>query len=103
MMRASLSHVFLACACGALTLLVGCASASPDHDARFGQAAHVLAVQQRLNPDASRQNEGKALGADGRTVNASTGKMMETYRNPPKAEPQSIGTVGVGTTTTSGR
>lgn len=73
--------------------LTGCAapSSSPQQDARFGEAAHRLFTQQRLNPDASRQNEATALGADGRTVRASGERLLETYRTPRGTEFQITG------------
>lgn len=74
--------------------LVGCASTSPDHDARFGEAAKRLAELQRIHPQASEQNEGKALGADGRTAHAGVERMLGTYREPVAGTPQAIGTVG---------
>jgi len=77
------------------TVLAGCAaSTSPQQDARFGDSVHRLNEQQRLQPEASRTNEGKTLGADGRTVRASSDRLLESYRTPQANEVQSIGTIG---------
>lgn len=81
--------------------LAGCASTSPDHDARFGEAVKQLAELQRIHPQASTQNEGKALGADGRTAQAGVERMLGTYRDPIVPTAQAIGTVG--TTVGTGR
>lgn len=66
------------------SVMPGCASTSPDQDARFGQAAHTLNEQQRLHPDASTANQNKPVGADGRLVRASSERAVDSYRTPLK-------------------
>lgn len=91
------SRFVVAATLGCLALLLpGCASTSPDQDARFGEATRLLNAQQRLNPQASQANEGKTFKADGRTVKASQDRMVENYRQPPAQAEQNVGTIGSG-------
>lgn len=94
-LRIAASALLSATAATVAMALAGCAaSTSPQHDARFGDSVHRLNEQQRLQPEASRTNEGKTLGADGRTVRASSDRLVESYRTPQANEVQSIGTIG---------
>lgn len=81
-------------AVSAVLSLGACASTSPQQDAHFGDAAKRLYQLQRLNPDASRANEGMTFSADGRTVRAGMERMAESYRSPQANVDQTLGTIG---------
>jgi hypothetical protein len=51
----------------AVTLLMGCAGTSPNHDAQFGQNARTLRAQQLIDPDAPKRNTGRGT-TDGKTM-----------------------------------
>lgn len=84
-------------------LIGGCASTSPIQDAHFGESVRQLNAQQRINPEASAANEAKPLGADGRTVRASSERLLESYRNPQTSEIPTVSGVGGSTGTNSNR
>lgn len=76
-------------------LLTACASStSPAHDQRFGQSVRTLAQQQTLNPDATRQNEGRTLAGDGRMANGGVDRAVNSYRTTPVGPGLNLGTVG---------
>lgn len=85
----------LSLGCGAA--LGGCASASPDYDSRFGDAARAIAAQQLIDPDAPQRHAGKTPPADGRTAQEGMARLLESFRAPP--QPQAI-TLGIGTGST---
>lgn len=81
-----------------LGLTACAASTSPNYDKRFGDGVRSLAQQQTLNPDATRQNEGRTLAGDGRMVRGGVERAVDTYRNMPVGSGLNVGTVGtVGT------
>ncbi|NMG74354.1 pilus assembly protein [Aromatoleum diolicum] len=80
---------------GALMILAitGCAATSPNWDARFGEAARIVAAQQVIAPDASR-NADPVIGVDGKAAQAAMGEYAKSFTQP---EPQpNVLTIGVG-------
>jgi len=80
---------------GALVIvgLTGCVATSPNWDARFGEATRVMAAQQVVAPDASR-NADPVAGIDGKAAQGAMGEYSKSYAQP---ERQSDAfTIGVG-------
>lgn len=73
--------------------LAGCMSTSPAWDARFGEAARVVAAQQVINPDASR-NADPVAGVDGKAAQAAMGEYAKSFTQP-QGQPD-VFTIGVG-------
>jgi hypothetical protein len=75
----------------AVTLLMGCAGTSPNHDAQFGQNARMLRAQQLIDPDAPTRNtsrgttDGKAMaGAHKNYVEGAGYVVKEGTTQPPQ-------------------
>ena len=71
-------YIAFALACA---MLAGCASSTPQYDARFGNAVRQAREAQTLNP-----NAGTALapvGTDDRTARDAAERYHETYKSPP--------------------
>ena len=72
-------HLLFVLACA---LLAGCASSTPNYDARFGDAVRQARQAQTLNP-----NAGTAAvpigGFDGRTAREAAERYHETFKSPP--------------------
>jgi len=83
---------------GLLVVLAGCASNSPNLDAKFGDAVNQAKAQQIINPDASR-NTDPVAGIDGQAANAIIDRYHKVYESPSAAPSGSIGTFGGGMTT----
>lgn len=67
----------------AVVLLAGCAkSATPNYDARFGDAVRAGRLAQTLNPDAGRA-PGPAAGTDGKTAREAFGRYEDSFKAPP--------------------
>lgn len=82
----------------AVTVLAGCAPASPRLDAKFGDAVNTAKAQQIINPDASR-NTNPVAGIDGQAANAIINNYHKSYEAPAPASSGVIGVVtGTGTT-----
>ncbi len=82
----------------AVAVLVGCASTSPQLDAKFGDAVNQAKAQQIINPDASR-NTDPVAGIDGQAANAAMKNYHKVYETPTAAPSGSIGTVTGGSST----
>lgn len=83
---------------GLLVVLTGCASSTPNLDAKFGDAVNMAKAQQIINPDASK-NTDPVAGIDGQAASAIIGRYHKAYETPSAAPSGSIGTVGGGGTT----
>lgn len=74
-----------------LAALVGCASTTPEYDARFGEAVRQSRQAQVLNPDAASQPD-QALGLDGNAAR----EVMQRYRNSFKEPPPVVNVINIG-------
>lgn len=79
---------------GLAAALGGCASGSPDYDARFGDAVRALRAQQLIEPGAPQRHADRTPPTDGRTVREGMAQQLESFRAPP---PAPVITLGVGT------
>lgn len=71
---------------------LGC-STTPNWDARFGEPVRIIAAQQVLDPDASR-NADPVNGIDGKAAHGAMGEYAKSFTTP---EPQpDIITIGIG-------
>lgn len=74
------------------TTAVGC-STTPNWDARFGDPVRVIAAQQIIDPDASR-NADPVKGIDGKAAQGTMGEYQKSFTKP---EPQTTSfSIGVG-------
>ena len=77
-----------------LIVLGGCAAtASPQFDARFGDAPRALNAQQLIDPAAPSRNAQAVAKGDGRTTRDAMDRHAETYRSPP---PTNVINIGLG-------
>ncbi|NMM78542.1 hypothetical protein [Acidovorax sp. SRB_24] len=67
-----------------LILLTGCASVTPNYDAKFGDAVREAKLKMIINPDAGR-NPDQVLGMDGKSARESMILYQGTYKAPPPA------------------
>ena len=66
-------------------LLGGCSTAAtPNYDARFGEAVRQATAMQTLNPEAGK-NADPVLGIDGESGKAAVDRYQESFRAPPKS------------------
>ena len=65
-------------------LVAGCASPTPNYDARFGDAVRDAKRKMTINPDAGKSTD-QALGMDGRASRESMQRYHDTYKTPPPA------------------
>ena len=77
----------LALAC----LVTGCASVSPQYDAKFGDSVRAAIAAQTLNPSAA-PNTDAALGLDG----GSAGNALERYQDSFKAPVKTFEVINIG-------
>lgn len=75
----SLLPVFL----GACTLVVGCASTTPELDAKFGDAVRASRERQALTPTASVSKD-PVLGIDGKAAVNAQERYQDSFKSPPK-------------------
>ncbi len=68
----------------AALLLTGCASVTPNYDARFGEALREAKLKMTINPEAGRSADG-ALGMDGRSAKEAVTVYQGTFKTPPPA------------------
>jgi hypothetical protein len=73
-------HLTLAIA--ASLTLTGCASTTPNLDARFGEAVMQARAAQTINPDAS-NNPDPVSGLDGRAARSAMERYHESFKTPP--------------------
>lgn len=83
---------------GLLVVLAGCASKTPNLDAKFGDAVNLSKAQQIIYPDAS-GNTDPVAGIDGQAAKSIMGRYHKVYESPTPATIGSIGTVSGGATT----
>lgn len=67
-----------------LTLLTGCASVTPNYDAKFGDALREAKQKMIINPDAGK-NPDQVLGMDGKSARETIILYQDTYKAPPPA------------------
>lgn len=79
----------------ALTVLglTACASTSPNWDERFGEAARMVAAEQVIAPDASK-NTDPVSGIDGKAAQGAIGEYAKSFTAP--EPPPNVFTIGVG-------
>lgn len=83
-------------------LLAGCTTATPNYDAKFGDAVRNALVQQTINPDAGKKPDPVA-GMDGKAARETMLLYQGTFREPPPVvNVINIGG-GVGTSGASGK
>lgn len=81
----------------AVAILAGCATNTPNLDAKFGDAVNTAKAQQTLNPDASR-NTDPVAGIDGQEANSIIYNYHKAYESPTSSPSSAIGVMGAGTT-----
>ncbi|NMM79517.1 hypothetical protein B2J86_00985 [Acidovorax sp. SRB_14] len=74
-----------------ITLLTGCASVTPNYDAKFGDAVREAKLKMMINPDAGR-NPDQVLGMDGKSARES----MIIYQGTYKAPPPPVNVINIG-------
>lgn len=67
-----------------LTVLAGCASVTPNYDAKFGDAVREAKLKMTINPDAGK-NPDPVSGMDGKSAREAIANYQLTYRSPPPA------------------
>ena len=65
-----------------LALMAGCATVTPDYDAKFGDAVRSALAKQTLNPDAG-QNPDQVAGMDGKAAHETMHLYQSTFKEPP--------------------
>lgn len=65
-----------------LTLLTGCASVTPNYDARFGNAVREAKLKMTINPAAGK-NPDQAIGMDGKSAREGVILYQGTFKSPP--------------------
>lgn len=78
----SLTSFPLTLALAASLTLAGCASTTPNLDARFGDAVRQARVAQTLHPEAS-NNPDPVSGLDGRAARSAMERYHESFKTPP--------------------
>ena len=68
----------------ALGSLAGCASVTPNYDARFGEAVREARLKMIINPDAGK-NPDQAAGMDGKAARETIILYQATFKQPPPA------------------
>jgi hypothetical protein len=81
-------------------LCAGCASTSPDYDARFSDTTRALLQRQVADPGAGQRHADQQPAMDGRSVREAGARQLESFRSPPA--PQQI-TLGVSGGTSTGQ
>ncbi len=74
-----------------LAVLSGCASTTPDYDARFGEAVRLSRQAQVIDPGAGEQ-AGPAPGLDGGAAR----EALQRYRDSFKAPPPVVNVIQIG-------
>jgi predicted component of type VI protein secretion system len=67
-----------------LTVLAGCASVTPNYDAKFGDAVREAKLKMTINPDAGK-NPDPVSGMDGKSAREAIANYQLTYKSPPPA------------------
>lgn len=79
-----------------LWLVAGCASTTPNYDAKFGDSVRSALAKQTINPDAGK-NPDPATGIDGKASRETLLRYQGTFREPPPVV-NVINIGGVGST-----
>lgn len=66
-----------------LGLMAGCASVTPNYDAKFGTAVRAALQAQTLNPTAA-VNDDSVLGLDGKAAVNALERYQDSFKAPPK-------------------
>lgn len=66
-----------------LGLLAGCASVTPNDDARFGDAVRAARAAQTLNPAAPARDD-PMPGLDGKAAISAQERYQDSFKSPPK-------------------
>lgn len=66
-----------------LGLMAGCASVTPNYDAKFGNAVRAALHAQTLNPTAPATDD-TVLGMDGKAAVNALERYQESFKAPPK-------------------
>lgn len=75
---------------GAASQLAGCASTTPELDAKFGDAVRAAREAQTLNPTAS-ANKDPVLGVDGKAAAHAQDRYRDSFKAPPSTFDVSTG------------
>lgn len=67
---------------GAASQLAGCASTTPELDAKFGDSVRVVREAQTLNPAAA--NKDPVAGIDGRAAVSAQDRYQDSFKTPEK-------------------
>ncbi|MBO9537639.1 hypothetical protein [Herbaspirillum sp.] len=67
-----------------ILLLAGCATSTPDYDARFGDAVRQAKAKMIINPNAG-ANPDQAAGLDGQAAAEAMGRYHDSFKTPPPA------------------
>jgi hypothetical protein len=65
-----------------MSLLVGCASTTPEYDKRFGDAVRQSRLDMTINPNAGSTADA-ALGMDGLSAREALVRYQDTFKTPP--------------------
>jgi hypothetical protein len=65
-----------------LALAGGCASVTPNYDARFGDAVRQAKQNMTINPDAGK-NPDQVAGVDGKAARETIIRYQNTFKEPP--------------------
>lgn len=65
-----------------MAALAGCASVTPNYDAKFGNAVREAKLNMTINPDAG-NNPDQAMGMDGKAAKETIHLYQESYKKPP--------------------
>ena len=68
--------------CAALAVLAGCASTTPNYDARFGDAVRQARTAMTVNPGAQASQD-PAAGIDGQAAKEAVGRYHDSFKAPP--------------------
>ncbi len=76
-----MNHAAIALFCA---LLAGCASVTPNYDAKFGNAVREAKLNMTINPEAGKTTD-QATGMDGKSARETIILYQGTYKAPPPA------------------
>ena len=80
-----------------LGLMAGCATVTPNYDARFGDAVREAKLKMTINPDAGK-NPNQVAGIDGKAGRDTIILYQETFKTPPPV----VNVINIGGTLGSG-
>lgn len=74
-----------------LALLAGCASVTPNYDAKFGNALREAKLKMTINPDAGK-NPDQVFGMDGKSAR----ETIIFYQGTSKVPPPAVNVINIG-------